>query len=80
MSAAPTPKQHLIAHLEAGHTGPARRRRISARWTQAELAEWHARQHHRYATNHYHVGPNTGPNDRPLGWYTGADAVPKVAS
>ena len=43
--------------------------------TLLNLKAWHSGQHHRFALSHYHAGPNTGPGDRPRGWYTGEDAV-----
>lgn len=35
----------------------------------------HAERHYRGTPNHYHEGSNTGPSDRPAGWYTGEGAV-----
>lgn len=43
----------------------------------ADLALAHSIQHHRYAPNHYHEGPNAGPDQRPPGWTTGEGAVLK---
>lgn len=69
MSAA---KQRLMAHV-AEHHG---RRRLPPRLSMEGLARWHANEHHRLAfLDHYHAGPNLGPDQRPSGWRTGADAV-----
>lgn len=64
-------KQILLVHIRLEH-----RRQPSARLTLAELQYWHRNEHHRYFCNHYHEGSNTGPGDRPVGWYTGEGAVP----
>lgn len=64
-------RARLIAHLTACHPSI----RIGVRST-GTLAERHAIAHHRYWTSHHHAGSNTGPGDRPDGWYTGDDAVP----
>lgn len=46
--------------------------------SNADLATAHARDHYRLGNiNHYHKGPNLGPDQRPDGWYTGEDAVLK---
>ena len=79
-----TDKQRLRAHIEAEHGGFGVRQGDRFRgypllsWTLQQLGTWHARQHHRLSTSHYHAGPNTGPGDRPRGWWTGADARPKT--
>lgn len=67
-----TPKQTLVAHLDAFHKSMHRTKSM----TLAQLQKAHARSHHRYAQNHYHAGPNTGPDNRPKGWKTGEAAVP----
>lgn len=67
-----TPKQILVEHIETMH-----RRQPLRSYTLKELSAWHAAQHHRYATSHRHLGPNTGPGDRPAGWYTGEGTVPR---
>ena len=51
--------------------------------SNADLAAWHFRQHHRYRPDHHHFGPfvlvrdsrgsTTGQIARPLGWYTGQE-------
>lgn len=76
-----TPKQVLVAHVEERHGGFPSYERGRARlygaparsWTREKLARWHARQHHRYSTNHRHAGSNTCAEDRPPGWWTGED-------
>lgn len=72
-----TPRQALVAHLEEWHPRGLRRDHVPTNRSMAWLVTWHMRQHHRYATNHTHAGPNLGPDQRPPGWYTGADPVPK---
>jgi hypothetical protein len=67
----PTPKQILASHIRNDH-----RRRPAKSMTFAELQRWHVAQHHRYAVNHFHAGPNH-PDERPPGWYTGEDVVPR---
>lgn len=67
-----TPKQKLREHIAGMHG-----KFIPARWTLVELQAWHANQHHRYYTNHVHAGVNLGAGDRPPGWRTGEDAIPK---
>lgn len=62
----------LQAHLDDCHKGGP-----GGRWPTRKLSTWHARQHHRYSTDHYHAGANLGPEDRPPGWATGADAIPR---
>lgn len=69
-----TPKQVLLAHIQEHHTTQANRS-LKRRPTLADLKRWHSRQHHRVWTNHYHAGPNTGPSERPPGWFTGEDVV-----
>lgn len=64
-----TPKQELSHHLVALHGLSS-----NPRWTLKQLAGMHARRHHRHSPNHHH-GLNPGPNQRPAGWYTGANAV-----
>lgn len=66
-----TPKQRLAAHMAERHS----RVELPNRATFADLQRVHGRQHHRYHCDHYHAGPNTGPSQRPDGWYTGEDAV-----
>lgn len=68
-----TPKQVLVAHIAERHRTPP-----GNVTTRESLALWHARQHHRFWTNHYHEGPNTGPGNRPPGWATGADVVDRA--
>lgn len=73
-----TAKQVLMEHIESRHGGFATRqgglrRRPHRSWTLERMASWHAYQHHRYVTNHYHAGPNTDANNRPPGWRTGED-------
>lgn len=65
-----TPKQTLLAHLREMHKASPG----SAR-TFAQLGQWHARQHHQFATNHFHEGANLGAGNRPVGWRTGEGAV-----
>lgn len=67
-----TPKQRLRSHIVNDH-----HRQPAQSWTMAQMAAWHAEQHHRYRTSHYHAGPNLGAGDRPPGWRTGEDAVPR---
>jgi hypothetical protein len=73
MAARQTPKQALLTHILSmhglGHPRPA------GHWTLERLRKWHAHTHHRFSPNHFHAGPNLGPDQRPPGWYTGADAV-----
>ena len=47
--------------------------------SNADLLKLHRREHHHFATNHIHNPgwPNTGPDNRPPGWTTGEDAVPR---
>jgi hypothetical protein len=71
-----TTRQRLLAHIAELHTG---RSQPALWWPYKRLASWHARQHHRYWTNHYHEGPNLGPDQRPPGWYTGEGAIKKGA-
>lgn len=74
----PTPKQTLFEHITTMHVTQAARSRVQRhQWTFTEMSRWHANQHHRLTPNHIHAGPNTGPDDRPIGWYTGQDAVLK---
>lgn len=60
----------LRDHMKAYHPKAQPRR------SNADLAAEHARQHHRYtfALDHHHGG-SRGADDRPPGWYTGADVV-----
>lgn len=67
-----TEKQTLVAHIRAMHR---RRPGSPETMTLLNLKAWHSGQHHRYALGHFHAGTNTGPGDRPRGWYTGEDAV-----
>lgn len=71
-----TPKQALLAHIDAMHRRKLPRKRMSYQ----ELGQWHAAQHHHYLNNHVHAGVNLGPDNRPAGWRTGADVVPKRQS
>jgi hypothetical protein len=66
-----TPKQALLGHVEERH-----HQALPASWTKARIAKWHANTHWRYSPDHYHAGSNRGPDDRPDGWETGADAIP----
>ena len=59
----------LRDHVETMH------RRVPPHLSEQELAQWHATQHHRFVTSHFHEGRNSGPGDRPPGWRTGEDAV-----
>jgi hypothetical protein len=45
--------------------------------SNADLITAHRREHHHFLTSHIHAGTNLGPGDRPEGWTTGADAVPR---
>lgn len=81
-----TPKQTLWSHLEDGHGRSLRGARRnpahhapSKSWSHEKLQSWHARQHHRFATNHYHEGDQGDPDNRPAGWYTGEGAVAKLS-
>jgi hypothetical protein len=67
-----TPKQVLRSHIQGMH-----RRHPAQSWTMAQMAEWHALQHHRYSPGHFHEGENRGPGQRPPGWRTGEGAVPR---
>jgi hypothetical protein len=69
MTAEPTPKQVLVAHLESMHKGAPNRGSL------VSFRTWHARQHHHFATSHFHEGVNLGPGTRPPGWRTGQGAV-----
>jgi hypothetical protein len=60
-------RQHVI-DMHGEHIRVYRRKTV-------DIARDHAERHYRYAPNHYHAGPNTGPSNRPPGWYTGEDAV-----
>ena len=71
---APTPKQKLREHLDRMHG--TRGLLLPQRSTLVQLQRWHANEHHRYHTSHYHAGVNLGPDQRPDGWYSGADAIP----
>jgi hypothetical protein len=44
-----------------------------------DLANYHGQLHHQFsgAQDHYHTGPNRGPDERPPGWRTGDDVVKK---
>lgn len=66
-----TPKQKLETHIFALHKRPP------SGMTLKELQAWHAGQHHKFWTDHYHDGVNLGPDQRPSGWKTGEGAVPK---
>jgi hypothetical protein len=73
-----TPKQVLFDHIQEMHGTQAARSSVKRHsWTFTEMSRWHANQHHRYTPNHYHAGPNPGADQRPIGWYTGRDAVAK---
>lgn len=72
----------LRAHCRAHHARPGR----TLPRSNADLAGWHAAQHHRYGAGHKHPDPpfvmirlpgsgTFGQNPRPAGWYTGAGAV-----
>jgi hypothetical protein len=80
----------LRAHCREHHAAAAIRgqgnRGAGMPRSNADLAAWHFRQHHRYGTRkHRHGGPwmmvrdaqgsTTGQTPRPLGWYTGQDVV-----
>jgi phosphoribosylformimino-5-aminoimidazole carboxamide ribonucleotide (ProFAR) isomerase len=88
-----TEKQTLIAHLREHHSSrratswqTSRTHKVVDGWRESktlkELQRWHAREHHRYATSHYHefdgegdlVGPNTTER-RPSGWRTGLGTI-----
>lgn len=64
------PTADLRAHLLAMHP------HMKIPRTGGDLAVAHAVQHYRYLPSHDHAGPNRGPDQRPPGWVTGADAVP----
>lgn len=57
------------------HVRQMHRRQPPAGLSDEQLARWHSREHHRYATSHYHEGVNLGPSCRPEGWRTGEGAV-----
>lgn len=67
-----TSKQKLLNHMVDHHSAT---RSELARWTFERMQKWHAHLHHRYHTDHYHEGPNTGPGNRPPGWKTGEGVV-----
>jgi hypothetical protein len=67
-----TPKQTLVAHIREMHR---RRPANPESMTLLNLKAWHSGQHFRYSPGHYHEGTNTGPTERPAGWYTGEGAV-----
>jgi hypothetical protein len=61
----------LASHLAERHQSLT----VRTSWTAGQLAQAHAEAHHRNTPNHLHAGINTGPNDRPIGWYTGLDVI-----
>lgn len=65
-----TIKQRLRAHLIDGHDYEPPKN-----WTAEQMRGLHMREHHLDSPDHSHAGPNS-PNNRPPGWYTGADAIP----
>jgi hypothetical protein len=65
-----TPKQILLSHIHRFHG-----RQPAKSWTMKQMSDWHAEQHHRYRTSHWHEGVNLGPGDRPAGWRTGEDVI-----
>lgn len=69
-----TPKEALRQHVVDMHRRPPG---ALSRYTMAELQRFHREQHHRYGTDHGHAGPNRGPSQRPPGWSTGLDVVPR---
>lgn len=67
-----TKKQKLRTHIVSVH-----RRQPAVSWTEQQMAAWHIKEHHQFACSHLHMGANLGPGDRPAGWYTGEDVVPR---
>ncbi len=79
----------LREHCRAMHKSrplPGRRQGAGLPRSNADLAGWHWGQHWRYHLGHLHFGPWTlvrsrhtgstvGMITRPLGWWTGQDAV-----
>lgn len=61
----------LREHVKAMHP------KLPLRRATKDLEREHGRAHHRLMPNHYHEGVNTGPDQRPRGWRTGEDAVPR---
>lgn len=73
MSAVSTPRRVLLDHLRTLHRYSGRGNGVKTE----VLQKLHRHQHHHRWLRHYHAGVNLGPDQRPVGWTTGEDAVLK---